>query len=713
MSAPAPQPLPISPEEVRARGWDAVDVLLVSGDAYVDHPSFAAALIGRTLEAAGYRVAVLAQPDWRSVEPFAAFGRPRLCFGVTAGNMDSMLNHYTASRKPRREDAYSPGGRAGLRPDRATNTYAQRCREAFPGTPVIAGGVEASLRRLAHYDYWSDTVRPSVLVSSKADLVVFGMGETAILEICRRLDAGEPVDGLTDLRGTAYLLGAKAGLPPFAPALAAEGTPDPASPVDDGPDGATVELPSFEQVHDDKRAFSLATRLIHRETNPFNARRVVQRHGQRLVVCNPPGLPLDTERMDALYAAPFTRRRHPSYAEEIPAERMIGNSVTIMRGCFGGCSFCSITTHQGRVIQSRSQESVLAEVDALAADERHKGIVSDIGGPTANMYGMRCSDPATEAKCRRLSCVFPTICRKLGTDHGPLVDLMRKARERPGIRKVHIASGVRMDLAARSPEYLRELAEHHVGGHLKVAPEHVSERVLRQMKKPPQESFEAFAAAFHEASEAVGKEQYLVPYFIAAHPGSALEDMIELAVFLKQAGYRPQQVQDFIPAPMDLATSVYYTGLDPHTGEEVPVARGLRDRRAQRALMQFFQPQNWFAVHEALTAAGRTDLIGRGPQCLIGPEPPAEALAERAGRRGRDLGAYVHEDRAMGRGEPDGRAAARDGGTARSPRRGAGGRGAGKGGSSGRGRRGGRRDPGASRSGPRGRGRKPRGRPER
>ncbi len=634
----------MSAAEVAERGWDAVDVVLVSGDAYVDHPSFAAALVGRTLEAEGFRVAILAQPDWSDASAFAVFGRPRLFFGVTAGNMDSMLNHYTANRRPRSDDAYSPGGAAGRRPDRATAVYSQRCREAFRGVPVVAGGVEASLRRFAHYDYWSDTVKPSVLVSSKADLVVFGMGERAVTEIARRLDAGEPVSALTDVRGTAYLLGRTAEVPPFADGMRAAGTP--------AREDATAVLPDLDAVKTDPVAFSIATRVIHRETNPFNARRLLQAHGDRTVVQNPPSLPLSEAEMDAAYDRPFTRRAHPSYTERIPAEEMIAQSVTIMRGCFGGCSFCSITTHQGRVIQSRSKASVLAEVDRVARDERSKGVVSDIGGPTANMYKMRCTSPGVEASCRRLSCVFPAICRHLGTDHGPLVELMREARERPGVRRVHVASGVRMDLASRSPEYLRELATHHVSGHLKVAPEHVSERVLKAMKKPPQRSFEEFAERFDEASAAAGKEQYLVPYFIAGHPGSDLDAMIELALFLKGAGYRPRQVQDFIPAPMDLATSIYHTGLDPHTLEPTPVATRLRDRRWQRALMQFFKPENWFEVVEALKEAGREDLIGHGPQCLVKPDPPAEARDARSKRRGRELDEYVHEKELFGpRGE--------------------------------------------------------------
>ncbi len=632
--------------EVAALGWSRPDVVLVSGDAYVDHPSFAAALIGRTLQAAGFRVAILAQPDWRSADAFRALGLPRLFWGVSAGNMDSMINHYTANRRPRSDDAYTPGGRAGARPDRATNVYAQRCREAAPGVPVVAGGVEASLRRLAHYDYWSETVRPSILVSSKADLLVFGMGERAVVEIARRLDAGEPAAALRDIRGTAFLLGAREALPEFAPRMLAEGTPDPRAapgPASDGPDAASVRLPSFAEVTADKRAFSLATRLIHRESNPFNARRLVQAHGERLVVQNPPGLPLSEAEMDAAYDAPFTRHAHPSYRAAVPAERMIKDSVTILRGCFAGCSFCSITTHQGRVIQSRSQASVLREVDAMAREPGWKGNVSDLGGPTANMYRMRCTSPDTEARCRRLSCIHPSICRHLGTDHGPLIDLMRAARGRAGVKRVFIASGVRMDLATRSPEYLRELARHHVSGHLKVAPEHVSERVLSAMKKPPQKSFEEFAERFHEASAAAGKEQYLVPYFIASHPGCDLSDMIELALFLKGAGYRPQQVQDFIPAPMDLATSAWYTGLDPHTLQPLPVQRKLSDRKLQRALMQFFRPENWFLVKEALGLAGRTDLIGDGPQCLIRSQPPAAALGARAGRRGAELASYVHQ----------------------------------------------------------------------
>jgi len=593
-------------EEMRARGWDEVDVVFVTGDAYVDHPSFAMAILGRVLEAAGFRVAMVSQPDWRNCEAWRTFGRPRLFFAISAGNMDSMINHYTANRKVRNSDAYSPGGRIGLRPDRATFAYCQRAREAYKGVPVIAGGVEASLRRLAHYDYWSDKVRRSILLDCRADLLVYGMGEEAIVQIARRLAAGQCVRDLRDMRGVAYALGAS----------------------ESPPEDALV-IPSFEQVRDDKWSFAEATKLIHNETNPHNARRLVQWHDRQAVVANPPALPISQAAMDQIYGLPYTRRPHPVYTEPIPAYAMIKDSVTIMRGCFGGCTFCSITAHQGRIIQSRSKESVLAEVRRMTEDEDFTGVVSDLGGPTANMYQMKCTRPEVEAVCRRQSCVYPTICRLLGTDHGPLIQLMKESRQVPGIKKVLVASGIRMDLARRSPEYLRELVRHHVGGRLKVAPEHTDPHVLDKMRKPSRDDFEKFAAAFNAESAKAGKKQYLVPYFIASHPGSDLNAMIDLAVFLKRNGYRPDQVQDFIPAPFDVATAMYYTGLDPFCKQPVHVARHLRDRKLQRALMQFFKPENYFAVREALRQAGRQDLIGNGCDCLIPPAPPREAIEAR------------------------------------------------------------------------------------
>ncbi|MFQ3649902.1 MAG: YgiQ family radical SAM protein, partial [Gemmataceae bacterium] len=611
---------PTTAAEMKARGWDAVDVVFVSGDAYVDHPSFAMAILARSLEAAGFRVGMLCQPDWRSAAAWRTFGRPRLFFAISAGNMDSMINHYTANKKVRNDDAYSPGGRIGLRPDRATLPYCHRAREAYPGVPVIAGGVEASLRRLAHYDYWSDTVRKSILLDCKADLVAYGMGETIIVEIARRLAAGQTVKDLRDMRGIAYLTGAKE-------------TPEVLARLQSEAINGLEILPSYEAVASDKMAFVEATRRIHINTNPHNAKTLVQMHDRQAVVVNPPALPLTQQQMDAAYDLPYTRRPHPSYKEPIPAYEMIKDSVTIMRGCFGGCTFCSITAHQGRIIQSRSEESILNEVRKIAADPEFKGTISDIGGPTANMYQMRCTRPEVEAKCKRLSCVHPTICKLLGTDHGPLIQLMKKSREEPGIKKVLVASGVRMDLAQLSPEYLRELSAHHVGGHLKVAPEHTDEHVLGLMKKPVNNNFEGFAAAFKKASKEAGKpKQYLVPYYIASHPGSDVHAMIGLALFLKRNGYRPDQVQDFIPAPFDLATCMYYTGIDPLTGQEVYIARQLRDRRMQRALLQYFKPENYFEVRRALIEAGRADLIGNGCDALIPAHPPPEALRARRRR---------------------------------------------------------------------------------
>ena len=611
--------LPMTRADMQARGWDEVDVVFVTGDAYVDHYSFAMAILGRVLEAEGFRVAILSQPDWKTCEPWRRFGRPRLFFAISAGNMDSMINHYTANKKFRNDDAYSPGGRIGTRPDRASLAYCQRAREAYPGVPVIAGGVESSLRRLAHYDYWSDTVKPSILLDSKADLIAYGMGEEAIVEIAKTFKNGGTLRDLRGLRGIVYALGASE------------------TPPDDA-----LRLPSYEQIKSSKDDFLEATRMFHRETNPWNAKTLVQYHGQRAVVQTPPRHPVSQERMDYYYGLPYTRRAHPSYKEPIPAYEMIKDSVTIMRGCFGGCTFCSITAHQGRTIQSRSQDSVLKELETIGKDAEFKGTISDIGGPTANMYQMRCTKPEVEKICRRQSCVSPTICKCLGTDHGPLVELMKKSREIEGVDKVLVASGIRMDLARLDDEYMRELTAHHVGGRLKVAPEHVDKRVLAAMKKPTHDTFEDFAEKFKRENDRAGKKQFVVPYFIASHPGSDLNAMIELAVFLKQRGYRPDQVQDFIPSPMDLATAMYYTGRHPETGEPIPVAKGLRDRKLQRALLQFFKPENYFEVHEALIKAGRRDLIGEGRDCLISSAPSKAALDARRRGAQQALRDHVH-----------------------------------------------------------------------
>ena len=613
--------LPMSRADLDARGWDAVDIVIVSGDAYVDHPAFGPPLIARFLEKRGFRVGILAQPEWSSAGPFRALGKPRLFFGVAAGNLDSMLNRLTAQKKNRSEDQYSPGGRTGCRPDRATIVYANRCREAYPDVPVVLGGIEASLRRIAHYDYWSDKVRRSILLDAKADLLIFGMGERPVWEVARRLRAGETIAQVRDVRGTAYIADR-----------------DETRMLEDAEtehvrDGRPVVLPSFEQVSTDKVAYARAARLFHHETNPFNGRPIVQRHGDRAVFFNPPAFPLedgageggryngDPVAMDELYDLPFNRAPHPTYAEPIPAFETVKHSVVLMRGCFGGCTFCSITEHEGRVIQNRSQDSVLRELRALRRMDDFKGTVTDLGGPTANMYKMRCKSDAIESACRRLSCVHPGVCENLHVDHGPLLEVMRASRAEPGVKHVFIASGIRTDLAERDPEYVSELARHHVGGQLSVAPEHVSPRVLSKMKKPGVESYERFQHMFACASDAAGKEQYDIPYFISGHPGSTLEDMVELALWLKKHGRRPRQVQDFIPTPMSLAATMYWTGIDPLSMQPVYTATGLKEKKLQKSLLLYWNREEWPRVREALVAAGRRDLIGHGADCLVPPGP--------------------------------------------------------------------------------------------
>jgi uncharacterized radical SAM protein YgiQ len=608
--------LPTTRAEMRARGWDELDVLIVTGDAYVDHPAFGPILIARFLEGRGYRVGVVAQPRWDRPDDIARMGRPRLFAGVSAGNLDSMLNKLTAQKKVRSEDQYSPGGRPNARPNRATIVYANLCRQAFSGLPVVIGGIEASLRRIAHYDYWSDSIRRSILLDSKADLLVFGMGERAAWEVAQRLERGEPLD---DVRGTAHVKNNRREWEPIETSRYVT-------------DRKPLLLPSYDEVKRDKRAFSRMSRAFQYETNAHNARPLIQPHGDQAVYFNPPALPLAESEMDALYDLPFTRAPHPSYGgERVPAFDTIKESIVTMRGCFGGCTFCSITEHEGRIIQSRSAESVLREVRALTRMPDFSGTISDLGGPTANMYRLACKDERTESACRRLSCVHPGVCENLQTDHGPLVDLMRKVRSEPGVGRVFIASGVRYDLASRSPEFIRELAVHHTGGQLSVAPEHNNPRVLDKMKKPGIEHYERFARAFCQASERAGKQQYLVPYFITGHPGSTLEDTIELALYLKKNNLRPRQVQDFIPTPMAMATAMYYTGLDPFNGEAVYTARDLREKRMMKALVFWWSSEHWPLAREALVKAKRRDLIGRGAEHLIPPETGARA--SRAGRR--------------------------------------------------------------------------------
>ncbi len=602
--------LPTSREELEARGWDALDVLLINGDAYVDHPAFGAALIGRFLEARGFRVGMVAQPRWDALEDLSVMGAPRLFVGITAGNLDSMLNKLTAQKKVRSEDQYSPGGRTGLRPNRATIVYANLARRAFPGVPIVIGGIEASLRRIAHYDYWSEQVRRSILLDAKADLLIFGMGERPVWELAERLARGERIEQIRDVRGTGYALrkGAWEGLEPSRYVR----------------DGRLVLLPSYDAVSADtsegRAAFSEMGRAFQLETNPGNGRPILQAHGVEAIYFNPPALPLETALMDELYDLPFQRRAHFRYREPIPAFETVKHSIVTMRGCFGGCSFCSITEHEGRVIQSRSAESVLREVRALRRLDDFRGVISDVGGPTANMYQMRCREEKIERACRRLSCVYPGICENLVTDHAPLIDLLRKVRSEPGVRKVFIASGVRYDLAAESPAFVDELARHHTGGQLSVAPEHIDDDVLAQMKKPGVESYERFADLFACASGQSGKEQHLVPYYISGHPGSTLESMVALALYLKGKGLRPRQVQDFIPTPMSMATSMYYTGRDPFTRAPVYVAKTLHEKRMQKALLQYWDPAQHALAREALARAGRADLIGSKPHQLVPPE---------------------------------------------------------------------------------------------
>lgn len=573
--------LPITSEEARRRGWGELDVIFVTGDAYIDHPAFGAPLLARWLEFHGFRVGIIAQPDWRSKEPFMALGRPRLFFAVTAGAMDSMVAHYTPARKLRHDDAYTPGNRHGARPNRATIVYTARLKEAYRDVPVVIGGIEASLRRLAHYDFWEDKVRRSVLFDAKADMLVFGMGERPILELAERLRRGETFSSLTDVRGTARVC--RDPLP------------------------SSVELPSYEEVSNDRKRFAEAFRLASREVNPFCAHPLVQRHGNRYLVCNPPALPFAEQEMDAIYALPFVKAPHPSYSESIPAYEQIKTSVTTHRGCFGGCSFCAITHHQGKFIQSRSSRSVVDEVVRLTNLPWFRGNVSDVGGPTANMYGLNCGHPGAGAQCRKESCLFPRPCRHLATSDRRAAGLLATIRGLKGVKTATVSSGVRYDLLERQPIYLAHLLAHHVGGLLKVAPEHVVGRVTDLMRKPGKESFERFLAQFRCESARLGKMQHVVPYLMSGHPGCTLVDMVELALFLRHHGLRVEQVQDFTPTPGTLATCMYHAGIDPFTGAEVYVARSDREKRLQKSLILWHQPGEQRNVLEALRLCGRED----------------------------------------------------------------------------------------------------------
>ncbi|WP_255543114.1 YgiQ family radical SAM protein [Azospirillum sp. INR13] len=628
--------LPMSRAEMDRLGWDQCDVIVVTGDAYVDHPSFGMAIIGRLLESQGLRVGIIAQPDWSSAEPFKILGKPRLFWGVTGGNMDSMVNHYTADRRLRHNDSYTPNDEGGKRPDRAVIVYSQRCREAFKDVPIVLGGIEASLRRIAQYDHWSEKIRRSVLVDSKADMLVYGNAERAIIEIAQRALKGESPKAMTDIRGTAIM---RSSLPEGWTVVDSSSIDDPSAPVSPraaGADRMAVRLPSFEQVTADKALYAHASRVLHQESNPGNARALVQRHGDRDVWLNPPPIPLETNEMDGVYDLPYARAPHPSYGDaRIPAWEMIRFSVNIMRGCFGGCSFCSITEHEGRIIQSRSEGSILREIEHIRDKTKgFTGVISDMGGPTANMYRLACKDKETESVCRRPSCVFPDICKNLNTDHSSLVQLYRKARAVPGVKKIHIASGLRYDLAVRNPEYVKELVTHHVGGYLKIAPEHTEPGPLAKMMKPGMGAYDEFKRMFDKAAKEAGKKLYLIPYFIAAHPGTTDEDMMNLALWLKRNGFKADQVQTFLPSPMSLATAMYHSERNPlrpvrRVGSEVvSSAKGLKQRRLHKAFLRYHDPENWPILREALKRMGREDLIGPGEEQLIPAWQPVGATAK-------------------------------------------------------------------------------------
>ena len=598
--------------DMEARGWAELDFVLISGDAYVDHPSFAPAVIGRYLESKGYRVGIIAQPDWNDVNAFKKLGKPRLASLVTAGNLDSMLNKFTAAKKIRREDDYSPGGEAGHRPDRATLVYSNRMKEAYRDVPLIIGGIEASLRRFGHYDYWSDTVRRSILVDSKADVLIYGMGELQIIELAEALDQNRFEESLPNIRGICYM-------------------------SKDIPSIDCVECPSFEEIKVDKMAFADAFRIQYDEQDPFYGRPIVQKHGDRYVVQNVPALPLTQEQMDAAYDLPYTRKWHPSYDDKggVPALSEVQFSLVSQRGCFGSCSFCAITNHQGRIIQNRSHQSLIDEAKLMINMDGFKGYIHDVGGPTANFRHLACDKQAVFGACKGRTCAAPEPCENLNTNHDDYIALLRKLRKLKGVKKVFVRSGLRYDyvLADNNKAFVKELCQYHVSGQLKVAPEHVSKRVTTMMGKAEKEEFLTFKKWFEEANRELGKKQYLVPYFMSSHPGCTLEDAIELAEFLRDQHMYPEQVQDFIPTPGSLSTCMYYTGINPLDGKPVYVAKKGRDKAKQRALMQYKNIENYDLVKEALIEANRRDLIGFGPECLIPPRPIGQGKMQNQGRK--------------------------------------------------------------------------------
>jgi len=677
--------LPTCRAEMEALGWDSCDIIIITGDAYVDHPSFGMAIIGRLLESQGFRVGIIAQPEWCSKDAFEVLGKPNLFFGVAAGNMDSMINRYTADRKIRSDDAYTPGNVGGKRPDRCSLVYAQRCKEAWTDVPVILGGIEASLRRIAHYDYWQDKVRRSILVDATADMLLYGNAERAIVEVAHRLSQGEGIEQISDVRGTVFVRrDTPAGwmeidstridrpgqidkvVNPYINTqemsdcerqrrdnafYSAEYNEQGEPIVERRPKlvrkNSVIRLPSFEKVSNDAALYAHANRVLHLETNPGNARALVQKHNTLDVWLNPPPIPLTTDEMDYVFAMPFKRVPHPHYqGEKIPAYEMIRFSVNIMRGCFGGCTFCSITEHEGRIIQNRSKESILHEIEQIRDTvPGFTGVISDLGGPTANMYRIACKTPEIEAACRRPSCVYPGICHNLNTDHSALTQIYREARALPGVKKVLIASGLRYDLAIRDPEYVKELVTHHVGGCLKIAPEHSEDGPLSKMMKPGMGAYDQFKRMFEKYSKQAGKDQYLIPYFIAAHPGTTDEDMLNLALWLKRNGFKADQVQAFYPSPMATATAMYHTGKNPlrkvtYKSEQVESVKDPEQRKLHKAFLRYHDSTHWPLLREALKRMGRAELIGDGDKQLIPKDQPTSTGDYHAARRKNSASAH-------------------------------------------------------------------------
>ncbi len=622
-STPLSKFLPMSLEEAKARGWEELDIILVTGDAYVDHSSFGTAIVGRVLEDAGFRVGIIAQPRWDSPEDFKKLGKPRLFFSVSAGNTDSMVSNLTPGLKLRAKDAYSPGGKPGLRPNRAVIIYSNRIKEACPDVPIVLGGIEASLRRFAHYDYLSDKVRQSILADAPANLLVYGMGELQVTEIARRLQAGENIRNIRDIPGTVWKMevkewkAKKAKNGPSSEESTEESTEESIEEPAEKFTETHVEIPSFTEVSQDKAAFAKAFRTYFLEQNPVTGKGVVQPHPKTVIVQNRPMRPLTENELDHVYELAFTGKAHPSYKEPVPALEMVEFSLTTHRGCFGGCSFCAITQHQGRMIASRSTESVLREAEKLTEKQGFKGIINGVGGPSANMYGMDCKNWEKKGACLDKACLHPAVCPALDTSHKKLLELMRRLRELPGVKKVFTGYGVRYDLALEDKEYLEELCAHHISGQLRVAPEHFSKQVTDAMCKPTREVYERFAEKFEALNKKCGKQQYVVNYLMSSHPGCTLEDMIEMAEYMRDHGGYTEQVQDFTPTPMTVSTCMYYTGINPFTGKKVYVARGKKEKAMQRALMHYKNPANYDLVYEALERAGRLDLVGNAWNCLI------------------------------------------------------------------------------------------------